>query len=48
MFKEASTVEPQLSEPTGRQTIRSDKWGVQIDEMEPHSAENWGSVGDNR
>ena len=29
-----NTVEPQLSEPTGRQTIRSDKQGVRIGEME--------------
>ena len=37
----------QLSEPTGRHTIRSDKRGVRIDEMESCSAESWGSVGDN-
>ena len=43
-----NTVEPQLSEPTGRQTIRSDKQGVRIGELESRSAENWGSVGDNR
>ena len=42
------TVEPQLSEPTGRQTIRSDKRGVRIGEMESRSAENGGSVGDNQ
>ena len=41
------TVEPQLSKPAGRHTIRSDKKGVQIDEMESHMAENLGSVGDN-
>ena len=33
-----STVEPQLSEPTGRQTIRSYKLEVRIGEMEPRSA----------
>ena len=43
-----STVEPQLSEPTGRHTIGSDKRGVWIGEMESCSDENWGSVGDNR
>ena len=42
------TVEPQLSEPTVRHTIWSDKWGIRIDEMESRLAENWGSVGDNR
>ena len=42
------TVEPQLSEPTGRHTIGSDKRGVQIGEMQSCSDENWGSVGDNQ
>ena len=42
------TVEPQLSEPTWRHTIGSDKRGVRRGEMESCSDENWGSVGDNR
>ena len=43
-----SRVEPQLSEPTERHTIGSDKREVRIGEMESRSAENWGSVGDNK
>ena len=44
-------VEPRLSEPSGRRTIRSDNWGynqVRINEIESHLAKNWDSLGDNQ
>ena len=42
------TVEPQLSEPHGRQTIRSDNRGVRIDEGNQNSPSMGYRVGDNR
>ena len=43
-----NTVEPQLSETTGRHTIRSDKRGVRIGEMESRSGTGvvWAIIGD--
>ena len=43
----ANTVEPQLSEPNGRYTIRSDKRGVRIDEGNRNSRSMGYRVGDN-
>ena len=42
-----TTVEPQLSEPHGRHTIRSDNRGVQIDEGNRNSPSMGYRVGDN-
>ena len=44
---EPSTVEPQLSEPNGRHTIRLDKRGVRIDEGNRNSRSMGYRVGDN-
>ena len=41
------TVEPQLSEPHGRRTIRSDNQGVQIDDESRNSPCMGYRVGDN-
>ena len=41
------TVEPELSEPSGRHTIRPDNRGVRIDEGNRNSASIGYRVGDN-
>ena len=46
-FQVIITVEPQLSEPHGRHTIRSDNRGVQIDEGNRNSPSMGYRVGDN-
>ena len=46
-FKQLSTVEPQLSEPSGRHTIRPDNRGVRIDEGNRNSPSVGYRVGDN-
>ena len=42
-----NTVKPQLSEPIGRHTIRSDKRGVRIDDGNRNSRSMGYRVGDN-